>query len=257
MIKDHIVKLLSKDLREDGRKLNEFRKDITIETGISPKSAEGSARVRIGKTEVVAGVKLDAGTPFPDTPDQGVLMVNAEMLPLSNPNFETGPPSIDSIELSRVVDRGIRESHTIDTHKLCIKEGEKVWMVFIDIYPINDDGNLFDAAALAALAALKDARMPKYDEKEGKVDYSERTKEKLPMGKEPIEVTVIKIKDKLLVDPTLEEWDALDARLTVASLEDGKICALQKGGEMSLSADEVANMVDMASEHAKTLRKLL
>ncbi|MDP4012995.1 MAG: exosome complex protein Rrp42 [Candidatus Nanoarchaeia archaeon] len=257
MIKDHIVKLLEKDMREDGRKLTEYRKEITIEYGVSPKSAEGSARVRIGKTEVVAGVKLDAGTPFPDTPDQGVMMVNAELLPLSNPNFESGPPSIDSIELSRVVDRGIRECHMIDTHKLCIKEGEKVWMIFIDIYPINDDGNLFDAASLAALAALKDARMPKFNEETGKVDYSERTKEPLPLSYEPIEVTVLKIKDKLIVDPSVDEWNSLDARLTVATLKDGKICALQKGGGAALTSEDVDNMVELAIEKGKELRKLL
>ena len=130
-------------------------------------------------------------------------------------------------------------------------------MVNIDIYPINDAGNLFDAAALAALAALKDAKFPKYDEKEGKVDYNEKTKNKLPLAKEAIEITIIKIKDKLLVDPTNEEWEALDARLTVACLEDGKLCALQKGGDGSLKPDEIEKMVDLALEKAKELRKLL
>jgi len=257
MIKDHIVSLLAKDMREDGRKLTEYRKPITIEYGISAKSAEGSARVFIGDTEVVAGVKLEVGKPFPDTPDDGVLMVNAELLPLSNPEFESGPPSIGSIELARVVDRGIRESHMIDTEKLCIKKGEKVWIACIDIYPINDAGNLFDAAALAALAALKDARFPEYDEKEGKVDYSKKTKTKLPLAKEAVEITVIKIKDKFLVDPTTEEWEALDARLTVAVLEDGKLCALQKGGDGSLKPDDIEKMVDIALEKSKELRKLL
>jgi len=204
MIKDHIVSLLAKDMREDGRKLTEYRKPITIEYGISAKSAEGSARVFIGDTEVVAGVKLEVGKPFPDTPDDGVLMVNAELLPLSNPEFESGPPSIGSIELARVVDRGIRESHMIDTEKLCIKKGEKVWIACIDIYPINDAGNLFDAAALAALAALKDARFPEYDEKEGKVDYSKKSKNKLPLAKEAVEITVIKIKDSFL---SWETWN--------------------------------------------------
>ena len=257
MIKDHIIALLAKDMREDGRKLLEYRKPITIEYGISAKSAEGSARVIIGDTEVIAGVKLESGKPFPDTPNDGVLMGNVELLPLSNPEFESGPPSIDSIELARVVDRGIRESHTMDTEKLCIKKGEKVWMVNIDIYPINDAGNLFDAASLAALAALKDARFPKYDEKEEKVSYDERTKTKLPLSKEPIEITVIKIKDKLLIDPITEEWESLDARLTVACMEDGKICALQKGGSAPLKAAEIEKMAEIAMEKSKELRKLL
>src|SRR3989338_5346357 len=160
VVRDHIRSLAEKGAREDGRDFLEYRKPIKIEYGVSSKSAEGSARVTIGDTEVVAGVKLEVGEPFPDTPDEGVLMVGAELLPLSNPEFESGPPSIDSIELARIIDRGIRESKCIDFSKLCIKKGEKVWMVFIDIYPINDSGNLFDAASLAALAALKDAKFP-------------------------------------------------------------------------------------------------
>ena len=69
--------------------------------------AEGSARVLLGKTEVLVGVKVETGEPFPDTPNEGVLTVNAELVPIASPNFEAGPPNEDSIELARVVDRGI------------------------------------------------------------------------------------------------------------------------------------------------------
>ena len=115
-LKEHINNSLKEDVRLDGRKKEEFRK-IEIETGVI-KTAEGSARVKCGNTEVIAGVKLDVGEPFPDIPDEGVLMVGAELLPLSNPEFESGPPSTESIEVARVIDRGIRESQAIDTKKL-------------------------------------------------------------------------------------------------------------------------------------------
>lgn len=106
--KKYIQSLLQKDLREDGRKTDQYRY-IEVEYGVSAKSAEGSARVKIGNTEVVAGIKMEVGEPFPDKPDQGTIIVNVELLPLSSPEFESGPPDVDSIELSRVVDRGIRE----------------------------------------------------------------------------------------------------------------------------------------------------
>ncbi len=257
IIKEHVEHLLTKDLREDGRALDAYRQPITVEYGISPKSADGSARVRIGKTEVVAGVKLDVDTPYPDTPEQGNLIVSCELLPLSNPDFETGPPSIDSIELSRVVDRGIRESGAVDLKKLCIREGEKVWVMFIDIYPINDEGNLFDAAHLAAMAALKDARFPEYDSKTGKVQYDERTTKTLPMQCLPIAVTVLKIGTHLLVDPRTNEENSMDARLTAVSMEDGQLCALQKGGDVELSLEEIDQMLTLAQHHAGALRKIL
>ena len=190
-VKKHIMRGLEKGVRADGRKLIEMR-DISIETGAS-KNAEGSARVKIGDSEVIAGVKLAVESPFGDTSDQGNLMVNAELLPLSSSRFEVGPPSIEGILLARVIDRGIREAHAIDVKKLCIKQGDKVWSVSVDICTINDDGNLLDASALAAMAAIKDAVYPEYDMETNSVNYSKKTTKKLPLAKEPVQVTVHKI----------------------------------------------------------------
>ena len=149
-----IAELAKQDKRLDGRAMTEYRQPIAIETEISW-TAEGSAKVQIGNTTVMAGVKLSLEKPYNDTPEEGGIMVNVELLPLSHPDYEPGPPGIKAIELARVIDRGIREAKAIDMKKLCIKPGEKAWFVTIDIITINDDGNLFDAAGLAALAALK------------------------------------------------------------------------------------------------------
>lgn len=254
-IKTHLLRALQKNIRFDGRKNLEYR-PITVQYGVSA-SAEGSAIVRVGGTEVMAGVKLETGKPYPDTPDQGNLMVNAELLPLSNPAFETGPPGEQATELARVVDRAIRESKAIDVKKLVIESGEKVWSVSIDICTINDEGGLQDAACLAALAALKDAKMPKLDENKD-VDYdAEKTKEGLPLAKEPVEVTVIKVGDQLFVDALSDEEQAIEARLTVAVTEKNTVCALQKGGATPLTPEEIDKMIEIAQKLAPLLRKSL
>src|SRR3989304_5382764 len=162
MSRDHIINALAKGMRIDGRSLLEFR-PISVEYAFT-RSAEGSARVKVGNTEVFVGVKMAIEKPYPDTPDHGNLGVNAELLPLSNPMFEVGPPGNQAIELARVVDRGIREARALDVHKLCITPKEKVWSVMIDVCTINDEGNLLDTSALGALAALKDARFPKVED---------------------------------------------------------------------------------------------
>ena len=253
-LRSHIISLLDANTRLDGRKLAEYRKPVEVEYGVV-KTAEGSARVRIGETDVMVGVKLEVGEPYPDTPEEGTIIVGAELLPMSNPEFEPGPPGIQAIELARVVDRGIRESKALDFKKLCITPGEKIWMVVIDICPINDAGNLFDASSLAALAALKSTRFPAFDGE--KVDYKNKTDKKLQLEKEPIGVTVIKIGNRLIVDPDIEEEKVVDARLTVASLEDGTLCALQKGGDFPLTTEEISEMLDIGIEKAKELRKCL
>ena len=158
---EYVLKLLENGERTDGRKLDVFR-DIKVETGII-KRAEGSARVKIGKTDVIVGIKTEIGEPFSDMPDMGILKTGAEFTPIASPDFESGPPREDAIELARVVDRGIRESECIDLEKLCIKEGEKAWEIFVDVHIINHDGNLIDASALAAVAALRNTKMPKLE----------------------------------------------------------------------------------------------
>jgi len=246
MTGERIRRYLQEGKRFDDRKLDEFR-EIEIELGVS-KNAEGSAKVKIGKTEVLVGVKMNVGEPYPDSPDKGNLMVTAELLPLSSPRFENGPPKFPTIELGRVIDRGIRESKFIDFEKLCIKEGEKVWTVMVDIYSINDDGNLLDAAGIGAIAALKNAKIPKYDEKEGKVLYGEKTKNSLPLAKEiPIAITVHKIGESFIVDPTREEEDISETRVTIGS-SNGIISSMQKGRERSLSLEEFDELLDLVSK---------
>lgn len=252
-LKEHIIESLDKGIRLDGRKATEYR-DIKIERNVI-KNAEGSAKITIGETELIVGIKLSVEAPYPDMPGEGTMSVGAELLPLSNPDFESGPPGIQAIELARVTDRGIRESKTIDTKKLCIKEGEKVWMISIDIVSINDSGNLFDASALASVAALQETTFPKFDGE--KIDYSQKTKDKLPLNKSPVSITVCKIGKHFIVDPITEEENAIEARLTVVTEKDGTICAMQKGGDAPLVSEEIEKMVDIAIEKAKELRKHL
>lgn len=249
-IRDHLLKTLTSGLRFDGRSLEQFR-DVQVTYGIS-NTAEGSALVKIGDTEVIVGAKLSVEIPFPDTPEEGIIMVNAELLPLSNSRFESGPPGIEAIELARIVDRGLRESKALDVKKLCIKKGEKVWSVSIDICTINDAGNLVDAAGLAAIAALQDTVFPAYDGFE--INYKEKTGEKLPLSKTPIPITILKIGDYFIVDPLEEEMLAFDARLTVTTTAEGKICSLQKGGDVAMTVNDIAKMVDMALVQAEYLR---
>ena len=66
-----------------------------------------------------------------------------------------------------------------------------------------------------------------------------KTKDKINLKKVPIAVTVHKIGKSFIVDPSHEEEESSDARLTIASLKDGTLCALQKGGEYPLTVDDI------------------
>jgi exosome complex component RRP42 len=249
-----IAQLIADEKRADGRGLKEYR-EMKIEPGLIER-AEGSARVLLGKTEVVVGVKVETGEPFADTPNDGVMTVNAELTPIASPEFEAGPPNEDSIELARIVDRGIRESKAINTEKLVIEPGKKVFVVFIDIYVLNHDGNLIDASALAAVSALINTKMANYEIKDGEVKIKPGY-EQLPLRKHPITVTTAKIGDKLVVDPTGEEEQVMDARISFAIDDDGNICAIQKGGSGYFEPQQIMEAAKLAKDKAKELRKKL
>ena len=265
--RDYLAKLAENGKRADGRKFNEYRK-IEIETGIISK-AEGSARAKIGNTQVIAGIKLDIGEPYPDTPDEGVMTTAAELIPLASPDFESGPPQADAIELARVVDRGIRESEIIDVDQLCIVPREKVWMIFIDIHILDYDGNLFDAASLASLAALMTTNVPierlkpTFEILKEKLPSIEQYLDDhpknfpLPLRDPPISCTSVKYNGAVVMDPSLDEEEIAEARLTVAIDKNGDIRAMQKGLNGSFNRDEIKKVIKASTDNGKKILEQL
>ncbi len=242
--RNHIHRLASAGKRIGGRAPDEFR-PLTVEKGTIG-SAEGSARIHLGNTDVLIGIKMDIGEPYPDTPNKGVLTTAAELIPMASPTFESGPPREDAIELARVVDRGIRETQTVDLEKLCIEPGEKVWILFLDMHILDYDGNLFDACSYGVLGALTDTTVP--------ASRLEQEDFKLEVQHQPVSVTAAKIGDSIFLDPSLDEERIADARLTVAIDENGDVRAMQKGLNGSFTFDEVKKVIDLAKKAGDELR---
>lgn len=252
--REAILSMLKRGERVDGRKADEYR-EVRIETGVVG-NAEGSARVSIGHTKVIAGVKASLGTPFPDAPGKGVQIVYAELIPMASPIFEPGPPDENDVELARVIDRGLRSSSTVKLEELALAPGKHVWRIYVDIYPIDHDGNLIDASGLAAVAALLTSRIPKVSTSpNGNLVMEERVP--LPIGDSPVFVTIAKIGEALVVDPCYEEELVMDARITFAIDREDNVCAIQKGGRGSFSTNEIVKALDLALALAPELRSKL
>ncbi len=257
--REKLIKMFSENKRFDSRSLTDFR-EPEVSYDVSNK-AEGSARVKLGKTEVVVGVKLAPGEPYPDSLNKGNLMVSGDLLPLASPRFESGPPDFAGIELPRLVDRAIRESGMIDFEKLCIKEGEKVWTIFIDIYPINDDGNLIDASSIAALLALKKAKIPVLD-KNRNIDFNKEPAEPLPIYKEisPISFSFYKFGEHIVLDPTREEEEAAETRITFGISKWSSqymLNSCQKAGKTPLSQEDIEKIMDIIPKKFDELNQKL
>ncbi len=253
--KSQILELLEQGKRVDGRALDEPRK-LMIEINAIPK-ANGSARVRLGDSEVVCGVKIQPDRPFPDMGDKGIFICTAELLPLSHPSVETGPPGPDVIELARVVDRGIRESHMIDLSQLVIAKNKSVVGVFADNVVVDYDGNLFDACAYATTAAILSSKMPKWEMKDDVPTLVEGGESSVPVTTIPVSITMGKIGNYIIVDPNGDEWDSMDARITITTDSNGNICALQKGGIGGFTFDEVIKCGEISVKVGSKIREKL
>jgi len=227
--KKQMMESISTGKRLDERSLDETR-PIEIELDVI-KKASGSAWVKLGKTEVVAGVKVETGEPFEGLENSGALIITAEVLPIASPHIEPGPPDEETIELARVVDRGVRQSEMLELSKLVLVPGKIVYTIFVDCSIINVDGNLLDATSYAVVAALASYKV---------VDTG-RTQEP-PITTIPVSVTTVKIGDYLLLDPNIEEEACMDARLTITTNSKGSIVAMQKGLKGYFTVDEVKSI---------------
>lgn len=252
--------LLKKNLRKGDRGLLDYR-DIKIETG-TIKKAFGSATVNLGDTVVVAGVNFELGTPFLDTPNNAILLVEGEILPTASVEAEAGPPDEHEIEISRVVDRGLRESGMINFEKYVIIPGETVIKMYVDFNIINDDGNIIDAANLAAVAALATAEIPKIKyirdhlNEVNNINIKEIPHESFKVDEIPIANTIGIFDGKVLVDPDAAEEEVVNTLITFTHLSTGEICSVQllKGG---LAYEEVFKTLEVSYQKNLELREIL
>lgn len=244
---------LAKGKRLDGRNFDEQR-PLEIEVDVI-KKANGSARVKLGHSEVIAGVKVDTGEPFEGLEEKGALIVSAEVLPVASPHAEPGPPDEEVVELARVVDRGVRESEMIDLDQLVLVPGKIVYTIFVDCSVVNTDGNLFDATSYAVVSALLTARLPILEMQGEKVVDTGNTKE-MPVTTVPVSITSARIGDIVLVDPSSDEEACMDARITITTNESG-FCAIQKGYTGSFTVDQIKKAAETARIKGEQVRARL
>lgn len=244
----YIRSVLKDEKRIDSREKFQMR-EIEVKKEVLS-NAEGSARARLGNTDVIAGVKVVVEAPHSDTPKEGNMVVSAELLPMASAGFETGPPSPAAIELARVVDRGIRAGGCVDMGGLFIEDG-KVYSVYIDVYVLDYDGNLFDVCTIAAMSALMNTKLPKYSD--GEIDRKDRSRS-LKIDNVVSSTTFGKFGEDIILDMNADEEQAADARITIAT--DGKVVrAMQKGLNGDFTIKQVEQLIDIALSKNEEITK--
>lgn len=92
----------------------------------------------------MAQVSCEVQQPKASRPSEGILYINLELTPLGAPNFEAGRQSELSVQLNRLLEKGLKDSKVVDLESLCIKVNEKVSEIHFRILYITfiDRGNL-------------------------------------------------------------------------------------------------------------------
>ncbi|KAI5121183.1 hypothetical protein M0805_005984 [Coniferiporia weirii] len=251
----YLERFLNEGFRPDRRETEDWR-DVSVNVG-SISTADGSALVRLGDTTVVCGVKAEIAEPELDSPDIGFIVPNLDLPAICSPKFKPGPPVDEAQVLSERLYDALISAGTIPLSSLCIHPGKSVWVLYVDATCINYDGNAFDAALLAMVAALKNTRLPKatYDEETGRTTCSRKEKSPLQLLRTPAAASFgIFDSTYILSDPTSFEEPLLDTSITVVVDEKGDLTSvLQSGPGTAGAQDTMSRCIAAAKRRRKEL----
>ncbi|GAA5804100.1 ribosomal protein S5 domain 2-type protein [Thamnidium elegans] len=258
--KSYIEQGIQQDCRADGRGRLEYR-HVVMESGLLSQ-ASGSARCRLGDSDVLVGVKVEIGEVEPNKPNQGRVVCNVECSPSASQQFEGRGADEMNNTLTLAIDRLLNGPQSgLDLEKLCIIPGQQCWVIYIDAMVMDAAGNLLDCVVMTTRAALYNTRIPKteiQDLGDGDFEFEvvDDVEDAEPIqGWEnlPISVTLYKIADRYIIDPTILEELCSTVTLTVGVNKDGLVCGIQKGASGSIDPSLLTEMIQTATTLAKPL----
>ncbi|OQR89760.1 exosome complex exonuclease RRP45 [Thraustotheca clavata] len=245
--------------RADGRGLVEFRR-MNLALRRSVREAQSECEFQLGRTRVLAVVSGEVVPPFPDRPTEGFLQFNVELSPMGAAVFEHKQAhKAWAAELSRIVERSIRDCKALDTEALAIVAGESVWAIKCTIHVLDHGGNLVDAVSIASVAALMHFRRPE--------TLNDPDSAMIPLSLHHIPVSIsfcfvqLDPNDQddpvVMLDPTDREEKIVDGNITYTFNSFRELCAVHKIGGVSISTDVVLRCANIAAAKAEDLTDML
>eukprot|EP00698_Gefionella_okellyi_P012479 TRINITY_DN3360_c0_g1_i2.p1 TRINITY_DN3360_c0_g1~~TRINITY_DN3360_c0_g1_i2.p1 ORF type:complete len:180 (+),score=34.80 TRINITY_DN3360_c0_g1_i2:488-1027(+) len=155
------------------------------------------------------------------------------------------------------MERILRSTSAVDLPALSLLPGQQCWIIYLNALVLDIGGNLIDAISIATRAALLRTELPKTDilhseEGEAEVKLSDSETVPLPAQNVPVCITMAKIGNYYVADPTLEEEACSDAKLTAAASVTGSI-AMQKSGFGALDPMLLVDILQSARKVAASL----
>ncbi|KAL7465018.1 hypothetical protein ACHAXS_005349 [Conticribra weissflogii] len=163
-------------------------------------------------------------------------------------------------KILRLLERTLLIGGSIDAEALCVKSGEWVWRLHVEVALLDDGGNAVDSCALAAVAALRHFRLPevRLGGEDGDADgvavettaiihSDDREPSPLPLHHTPLTATFALFSDESgetaavasLLDPSDREELACNGLLTWSYNKYGEMCCLDFAGGCELKARQL------------------
>lgn len=262
---------LSESIRPDARPLGRAR-DTTLALG-AVASAHGSALAKIGSTTMLAAIKMEVMTPSTESPEEGSIAIDFHMPPICSPIVRPGRPAEAAPVISKQLSDTISSSGMINLKELSLVSGKAAWMAYLDIYCLDADGALFDAALLSAVGAFSHLQIPIVSlNDDGKIvliseeddgtkledEPVNKEKRKLTLSSIPFSLTCILHKNYILADPTAEEESIMETLVTVVLDSSSRLVSFYKpGGPVLAQTSAVQDCVALTRQRVKDLQDIL
>ncbi|XP_043726960.1 exosome complex component RRP45 [Cervus elaphus] len=252
-----LLRAIEEKKRLDGRQTYDYR-NIKISFGTD----YGCCIVELGKTRVLGQVSCELVSPKLNRATEGILFFNLELSQMAAPAFEPGRQSDLLVKLNRLLERCLRNSKCIDTESLCVVAGEKVWQIRVDLHLLNHDGNIIDAASIAAIVALCHFRRPDVSVQGDEVTlYTLEERDPVPLSIHHMPICVsfafFQQGTYLLVDPSEREERVMDGLLVIAMNKHREICTIQSSGGIMLLKDQVLRCSKIAGVKVAEITELI
>lgn len=255
----YLVESLKQGYRFDGRKLLEIREPI-----IKLSDTEyGYVEIEWGKTKLTARVSAEITKPYEDRPFEGLFNINTEISSMASISFENGKNSDEEVLISRLIEKAIKRSNSLDLESLCLIAGEKVWNIRVDINILNFDGNIIDSSCFGVMVGLMHFKKPDISINGDEIivhDMNERQPVSLSILHVPICISFsffnpddneTNLKGDLnneiaIMDATLKEELIRDGSLIITINKNRELIQLSKNGGLPIDA---MTLMDL-SKHA-------
>ncbi|XP_055389086.1 uncharacterized protein LOC129618344 [Condylostylus longicornis] len=230
---EYCKRFLEFQIRPDGRHLGEVR-DVRVMKNVLKESPSviGSSIVSAGHSRFLAAVTAEIAPPVLSAPKAGKIVVNLEF-----------PKTCGALDVNRDAGEDIASlaaqtsvslchifssQEVIDLKQFCVKEGNAVWVLYVNIICLEYDGNATDWSICSAAAALEDSVLPAIvwdpkhqwwrisddnDESDNKDELETQKTEntfwesrRVVLTARPLSVTLAKLLETYwIVDPSMDE----------------------------------------------------